>query len=57
MVHKDTEQSVDWIYLAHDTNQWRDLVTMLFTIRLQKRRGLSGLVAGMLIFPKGTFFL
>jgi hypothetical protein len=37
MVHKDTVQSVDWIYMAHDTNQWRALVTMLFTIRLQKK--------------------
>jgi len=57
MVHKDTEQSVDWIYMAHDTNQWRALVTILFTIRLQKRRGISGLVVRMLIFPKGTCFL
>ena len=36
MVHKDTDQSVDWISMAHDMNQWRALVTMLFTIRLQK---------------------
>jgi len=37
MIHKDTEQSVDWIYMAHDTNQWRALVTMLFTIRFKKK--------------------
>ena len=36
---------MEWIYMAQDTNQWRALVTMLFTTRLQKRRGISGLVA------------
>jgi hypothetical protein len=55
MVHKDTEKNVDWIYMAHETSQWRALVTMLFTNRLQKRRGISGLVAR--IFPKGICFL
>ena len=37
MVHKDTEQGVDCIYMAHDTNQWWALVTNLFAIRLHKR--------------------
>ena len=44
---------MEWIYMAHDTNQWRALVTMLFTTRLHQ----TGLVVRMLIFPKGTCFL
>jgi hypothetical protein len=33
-------EGVDWIQLAQDNDQWRDLVTII-NIRLKKRRGIS----------------